>query len=749
MRTIFRFKLGTNSLFTQLFISFLAVILLLLSFNYFSFSFYQNNIRDEIIKYNDVNLDHTTENYESYFELLYKLSLGFYFRDSVQTLAKNHEDYAASNYIVRNEINSVLSIPKLYLDNFMLYINDNSLVLEQGGTARAQTMFTKFYHSTNYPYAFWKGQFDSPYGFRLFPAANFEEIGLNKEITSSKQLFSFIVKNKLYPDFYLIAFIDANKLFQTFHQSINKQFYIADSDGQPVYASQLTASEQLPAFTGAQGAIRQGSYYYFYKKGTVTGFTYVNTVPLEEITSQISRLRLTLWSVLLAALAIGLITSILFTIRFHSPVKKIISSIQSIGGHAAQPSRIKEFALIGENIRSMLEANRNIHQSMNDSKALLQYYALTNRIKKITMNLPDLQELIVNPNPYLLVLYELKFKRRYKDEIGIDREQAVFYLKECIDLCIAGRHRDSLTFPIESDQLLSIVFLPPENPPILDTLQRIVSMMEVDRDYYFAAIAVSGTHHQPAEFTDAYEQALTLLNNRPIHDSTEILSAPGRKNPPEFVITVEQEYELNLHLYAGNCENTLQLIRRTLGAMQRKQATALRCAQFANDVLSRILNVLRALSLESPFIQRLPSPQQQLQECYTIQDYERFFTNAVTEATLLIRDHKEAADPIVDFVVQYLERHYAQDITLDIVADKLGISSGYLSTYFKEKTQKNFIDYVNEVRVANAKTLLRESGARIQEIAAGVGYQNMNSFNRMFKKFTSMTPSEFRMKHKQ
>ncbi|WP_164545687.1 helix-turn-helix domain-containing protein [Paenibacillus albus] len=751
MRSILRLRFGVRSLFFQLLVSFLAVILLLLSFNIFSFTFYQHNIRDEIIDYNNVNLNHTTENYESYFELLYKLSLSFYFRDSIESFAKNQNDYALSNHIVRSEINNMMNIPNLYLDNFMLYSRSNGLILERGGTAPAQTMFTKFYRSERYPFAFWKRQFEVPYNYMISPAATFQELSISKEITSSKHLFSFIVKNKLYSnDFYLIAFINADKLFHAFHQSINENFYIADTAGRSLYTSQLSSSEQLPAFTKAQGAVRQGEYYYFYKKGSFSGFTYVNMVPLASITSEVKRLQLTLWTVLLIALAIGLLTSILFSMRFHRPVQKILNAIQTIGGSGSRPSRIKEYALIGDNIRSMLETNRHIHQSMNDSKALLKYYAFTNQIKKIYMNLPDLQELIVNPNPYMLVLYELKFKPAYKERIAADREQAVFFIKELIDSVVSARHEGALTFPIECDQLLSIVFMTPDSPPLEDTLRDIGKMMEVDQHYYFATLAPSAVYQQPSDFTSAYEQALMLLSSRTIHDRTEIMSlhSDQRKTRADFAFTVDQEHEFSLHLYAGNCENTVLLMKRALAAMQRKEVSALRCAQFSNDILNRVLNAMQTLNLESLFIQQLPSPHQRLAECYTIEAYDRFFSSLLAIATGLIREHKEVSEPIIDFVVQYLERHYAQDITLDIVADKLGISGGYLSTYFKEKTQKNFIDYVNEVRVMKAQALLLQSGSRIQEVAANAGYHNMNSFNRMFKKFTGLTPSEYRMKSK-
>lgn len=78
------------------------------------------------------------------------------------------------------------------------------------------------------------------------------------------------------------------------------------------------------------------------------------------------------------------------------------------------------------------------------------------------------------------------------------------------------------------------------------------------------------------------------------------------------------------------------------------------------------------------------------------------------------------------------------------MADKLHITPGHLSSYFKEKTGTNFSDYLNELRIGRAKELLLNPELRIQDVAAAVGYQNVNSFIRMFKRSSGVTPGEYR-----
>ena len=99
------------------------------------------------------------------------------------------------------------------------------------------------------------------------------------------------------------------------------------------------------------------------------------------------------------------------------------------------------------------------------------------------------------------------------------------------------------------------------------------------------------------------------------------------------------------------------------------------------------------------------------------------------------------------YMLDYLDKHYGENINLNLVADKLNLSPGYLSTFFKEKQGINFSDYLNNLRISHAKELLMNVDLRIQEIALQVGYLNVNSFIRMFKRASGLTPGEYRKSH--
>lgn len=749
MRNILDLKSKANSLFIQLLLSFLIIIVLLASFNIFSFTFFKGNIREEIIKYNDANLKNTTEKYESYFQLLNSLILNLYFNTNVDFLSRNRDNYETANHIVRNEIKTLMSNPTLFLDNLVMNYKDTALTLDKNGTSNSQTMFSKFYYSPDYTVDFWKKQFEESYNFRIYPAARFSEVTVNKQISAQANLFPFIVKTKLYAGFYIVAFIDTQNLFQAFHNSINENFYIADGSGEQIFLSNSANTKHLPQFAESQGAIKQGDFYYFYKKGNLTGFTYVNIIPIKNISSQISRLNFTLLSLLIISVALGIIISILFSMRFHNPIEKIILSIQQLNSLPLPRSRIKEFDFIGENIKKILKSNQDIHQSLTENKSLLRYYAYTNKLKNIHSSLYDLKDHFVNNNPFIFILVELTFKAQYKEDFDMEQDRAIYYIKENINYYLSEEHKDSQTFQIENDQFLSIVFLNNGETHLNETLDHINQLLIIDQDYYFATITVSSIYQNSSEFTLAYEQVLDLTKYRQLNDKTQIILDNDRKETANISFSADQEQEFSLHLNAGNADNLLQIVRRFFSHMYKKDATAHQFQQFSEDLVNKVMKAITTLNLKmNTLASSSNSPSSQLKECYTLKAYDLFFTEFLSAAAGLINQKKQERDHITSFVIDYLEQYYAQDITLDLLAEKLNISGGYLSTYFKEKTKKNLIDYVNEVRITKAKHILIESNLRIQDVASQVGYLNMNSFNRMFKKFSGLTPSEFRQTNK-
>ena len=92
---------------------------------------------------------------------------------------------------------------------------------------------------------------------------------------------------------------------------------------------------------------------------------------------------------------------------------------------------------------------------------------------------------------------------------------------------------------------------------------------------------------------------------------------------------------------------------------------------------------------------------------------------------------------------EYIFENRFQKLSLNEVASVLEITPSYLSRIFKKVTHQSFSDYVAEVKIEEAKSLLLKDNNRIYEVSSMLGYDDPYYFSKVFKKITQMTPSEF------
>ncbi len=104
----------------------------------------------------------------------------------------------------------------------------------------------------------------------------------------------------------------------------------------------------------------------------------------------------------------------------------------------------------------------------------------------------------------------------------------------------------------------------------------------------------------------------------------------------------------------------------------------------------------------------------------------------------------EEKNYLVRLAKEYVEEHYYENLMLADVAQRVGISAGYLSTLFQKQLSKGFIDYLNEIRIEHACAYLLQNHLKTYEIAYKVGFKDEKYFSKVFKRIKGQTPSEYR-----
>lgn len=105
-------------------------------------------------------------------------------------------------------------------------------------------------------------------------------------------------------------------------------------------------------------------------------------------------------------------------------------------------------------------------------------------------------------------------------------------------------------------------------------------------------------------------------------------------------------------------------------------------------------------------------------------------------------------DQIIMDAFGYMQEHYQESLSLTDISSVLGISSSYFSNLFKKQTGKNYVEYLNEIRLKAVMEDLKNSDFKIAVIAEKNGFHNFEYFSRFFKKATGLSPVKWRQENR-
>ncbi len=108
------------------------------------------------------------------------------------------------------------------------------------------------------------------------------------------------------------------------------------------------------------------------------------------------------------------------------------------------------------------------------------------------------------------------------------------------------------------------------------------------------------------------------------------------------------------------------------------------------------------------------------------------------------KNYYKLSDSLIKRIISFVEENYSQDTVFKNAVEISGMGITSFSRYFKNKTEKTFSQYVNEVRINKAQKMLINSNLNINEIYSSCGYNNLSYFNRQFKQKNGISPKNFR-----
>lgn len=265
-----------------------------------------------------------------------------------------------------------------------------------------------------------------------------------------------------------------------------------------------------------------------------------------------------------------------------------------------------------------------------------------------------------------------------------------------------------------------------------------------------ATIGSGCTYRSPAEAALSYKEALRALRyGKYLEDQGwtrfEELGDPSAIDPH----LSDREEEVLFQLRIGDKPSLMNTLDNFLVEFKKER---LEPEQAEMELLRLVLLGLEAAKETGGNHAEIKPPgylpQMELRRMQTMEEMAAWLRKEM-EGIIdwMLRIRNKAKHAAVEKAIEYIDSHFGRDLTQQEVADHVAMNVTYFSLLFKEQMGLSYIKYLTNIRMEKAKELLGE-GVPVQEISERVGYYHARHFAVVFKKYTGMTPGQFRLKGK-
>ena len=230
-----------------------------------------------------------------------------------------------------------------------------------------------------------------------------------------------------------------------------------------------------------------------------------------------------------------------------------------------------------------------------------------------------------------------------------------------------------------------------------------------------------------------------------INESIQMYKTSGASSSDNY--PYDKERMLISKLKTGDIQEAKALLNDLLGYVFFSQGSNLEIVKSRSLELCSLLSRAAIeggatsdsiLKVNNQLLTVIPTINNMDDLCYKLQEAIDAFTDCMFEHV------PTKNSEVIKKAVQYISKNYANNLTLELVANQVHLNPTYFSTLFKQSTGSSFKEYLNMVRVEESKRLLSNTDYSLIDIAVATGFEDQSYFTKVFKKYTGLTPKQCR-----
>lgn len=588
----------------------------------------------------------------------------------------------------------------------------------------------------NMPY--WRQVFDSSVGACYYPESQFMCIGEGTKV-GAHDLVPLTMKSPFNDVCMVVLLLDMEAICAKSDSYLQEGTYLF-WDGELIYTTDSTPV--ISAIPRQEEMTGEGNARYVAYTGTLeNGITLVKLQPELEATGVLRSNFLVCIIIAVAALAVTVVL-------IPASIKRVMDPVNRMYGLIHQHSEAKDPGFRFDACQALEVILKNREQqaaALAQRDAVLSEYFLQSKLKNVYVDMntkPQAQE----GTAYILYI-QVQYQPTCCEGIAMPRAE----LESCIQAMLSGTLNNlfetTMVFQLEPGRFAARVTLPAEDEQIDRRMERFMKRLDIEQEFACFTVICSAALTPGDELSEVYTGVQEAARMALVCDRSQLLKLPlPEKKEKEFTFTGQQEKSLITLISQQKIPEAVELtqeimeenLKRGISHMQ----TEILCVALVNTAAhaaTRLKESADKIAAASGVYNVITT------RCASAAEYVQTVTDFIRSMGGGEQPENEN-DVLLNNVRRYLQENYQKEFSGEDLAEALHISRSYLSTYYKSKTGINLSESIQIFRMQKAVELLQDPAVRVGDVGAMVGIPSSNTFLRWFKKYTGMTPNEYRNK---
>jgi len=528
-------------------------------------------------------------------------------------------------------------------------------------------------------------------------------------------------------------------------------------------------------FTAEEGLINSNQYgesiVVTYARAPKTGWVYVTVIPRAELMERLKYLQNITISIAACCLILGLLAAYLLATKSYMPIKNTVETLikwkddvprKDIGEfeyiHESIIDVFNKNSLLENHVKKVIAQNEQMSNLIHKNRNTVKNSLLTAILKGLAADFESVKSWLELYNiefPYdrfVVIMIHIDDASQFIEDDAKDWKLLRFAVTSVAEE-LANESNIAYTVELDQDTMAMIVNISGKNKDDA-TMDYFLKMSRWLKDFIkerFNTIITVGIGEIQKGLENiklSYVQAQKAMDYRIVKGtSSVILFNEIVDRDKEYYYPINDELRLVNLIRAGDiqeCDNLLRHIFEENFNKRKLSLTLLKCLFF--DIMSTVVKVLDAIKIDYAEIFGDMDPVDRLTSCETFEDMYNQTMSIFGAICEYINLHKkEEKDRLKEKLLEFIHNNITEEnLSQTTIAEYLGVSTPYLSKFFKNEIGVSMVDYINNLRIEKVKEMLKNTELTLNEIAQQIGYTSSKTLIRIFKQHEGITPGKFR-----